>query len=159
MEDKNSQEIEIDNNNKEEETLLQNEPDDYLDLTAYFKVTGAYGRFQVIALIVLALIYTTYDGIAYPVMYYELYPDYFCNPASAGNMYVTCDKDYLYENPDIPYIVNWGSDISLLNWVAPLDLTFKAPFLIGLLGSFYFMGWAISSLFLPRLSDLHGRKY
>lgn len=51
--------------------------------------------------------------------------------------------------------------MSYHNWVDPskLDLTCKEPSIIGLMGSMYFLAWAIFSMITPYLSDRFGRKW
>ena len=56
--------------------------------------------------------------------------------------------------------IDYSNPSNLVNWVDPnkLDLTCQSPFLIGLIGAGYFMGFAISSMFVPALGDKLGRK-
>ena len=58
----------------------------------------------------------------------------------------------------ISYEVDWDNIYSLHNWVEKLDLTCKPGWKIGMLGSAVFIGWFITLLFIPRLSDIYGRK-
>ena len=56
------------------------------------------------------------------------------------------------------YRPNYDLDSSYKNWVEKLDLTCRSSAQVGLLGSSVFAGWVITLLFVPRLSDLYGRK-
>jgi MFS family permease len=56
-------------------------------------------------------------------------------------------------------MVNWRDDESLENWFEQIDLKCSSKAAIGLIGSMQFVGWAIASAILPRLSDIYGRKY
>ena len=56
------------------------------------------------------------------------------------------------------YRPNYDLDDSYHNWVEKLDLTCKPSSQIGLLGSMVFAGWVITLTFVPRVSDLYGRK-
>ena len=47
---------------------------------------------------------------------------------------------------------------SLQNWVDQYDLTCIEHAKIGLLGTMIFLGWMTSSMVVPRLSDIYGRK-
>ena len=47
---------------------------------------------------------------------------------------------------------------SLHNWVEKLDLTCQPGWKIGMIGSAVFIGWFVTLLFVPRLSDVYGRK-
>jgi MFS family permease len=62
--------------------------------------------------------------------------------------------------PKDEWRVNYSSESSFKNWVDPdkLDLTCVSHNKIGLLGSAYFMGFAISSAITPKVSDTLGRK-
>lgn len=57
--------------------------------------------------------------------------------------------------------IDYQSPNSFRNWVDPdkLDLTCTDSSLIGLMGSAYFLGFAISSGIVPRISDIMGRKW
>jgi MFS family permease len=56
--------------------------------------------------------------------------------------------------------INYDSPKSYYNWVDPsmLDLTCVSSNIIGSLGSSFFIGFAISCSFVPRLADKFGRK-
>ena len=49
-------------------------------------------------------------------------------------------------------------DDSYYNWVQQFDLTCASSTKMGMIGSTYFIGWITSLTFLPRISDIHGRK-
>ncbi|CDW90392.1 UNKNOWN [Stylonychia lemnae] len=88
----------------------------------------------------------------------EKNPRYLCYKAD-GTTY-ECQADQTFcKDPSIKYIIDWDYESSLHNWVQSLDLTCESPAKLGLLGSIYFVGWAIAAIFLPRLSDIFGRKY
>ena len=69
-----------------------------------------------------------------------------------------CKREEFCGNPDIKYRIDWDFYSSLHNWVEDLDLVCTAKSVIGLFGSMYFAGWAAGASFIPRLSDLYGRK-
>ena len=48
-------------------------------------------------------------------------PQYFC-PMSA-DIYLECTREDLYDDPDLPYVVNWDSPYSIVNWAERRDLT------------------------------------
>lgn len=56
--------------------------------------------------------------------------------------------------------IRYDGEETFINWVDPdkLDLTCVSHNKIGMLGSAYFMGFAISSAITPKLSDTMGRK-
>lgn len=53
--------------------------------------------------------------------------------------------------------VNYDYYASLHNWVETLSLECTSKTQVGLIGSMFFAGWAISATFLPRLADIYGR--
>ena len=57
--------------------------------------------------------------------------------------------------------IDYSGKESYINWVDPqkLNLICIKPSKIGMLGSAYFVGFAISSAFTPKLSDMYGRKW
>ena len=56
------------------------------------------------------------------------------------------------------YRPNYELDNTYHNWVEKLDLTCRSSSQVGMLGSALFTGWCISLTFIPRLSDLYGRR-
>ena len=74
-----------------------------------------------------------------------------------------CKKEYICENN-----LQFGSEVridydsrdSFHNWVAPdkLNLTCVGSVQQGAMGSFYFLGFAISCGIVPYIADLYGRK-
>ena len=85
----------------------------------------------------------------------ELQPRYLCLKAD-GTEYECKSDDFC--GTDIKYRVDWDYFTSLHNWVEDLDLTCTSKSKIGLIGSVYFFGWTAAAIFVPRLSDLYGRK-
>ena len=61
-----------------------------------------------------------------------------------------------------PNIATWeadpDSDGFLYNWQQRLDLTCVAPWRVSCLGTFYFIGWCCTLLWLPAMADRYGRK-
>ena len=62
-------------------------------------------------------------------------------------------------SPILTYQIDWDNIYSLHNWVEKLDLTCTPGWKIGMLGSAVFVGWVITLLWVPRLSDRYGRKW
>lgn len=54
--------------------------------------------------------------------------------------------------------VNYDYYASLHNWIDTFDLECTPKATIGLIGSIFFAGWAFAATFIPRLSDLYGRR-
>ena len=61
-----------------------------------------------------------------------------------------------------PRIASWSIDEqdekSLNNWTIKLDLTYEKTTTSALIGSAFFIGWALTLLWLPRFGDTFGRK-
>lgn len=55
--------------------------------------------------------------------------------------------------------IDWSDKYSLHNWVEKLDLTCEPGWKIGLIGSMVFVGWVSTLVWLPRISDMYGRKW
>ena len=91
----------------------------------------------------------------FSISFLELKPRYLCYNA-LGKTYECKPEQFC--GRDIKYVVDWEYYASLHNWVEDLDLTCTPKSTIGLIGSIFFAGWAVSATFLPRLSDIHGRK-
>ena len=86
--------------------------------------------------------------------YYEDYDSY---------KWLSCTRTQICENniPHESWRINYNNSDTYVNWVDPkkLDLTCVNEHIISLCGGFYFFGFAISCMFVPRVSDLVGRKY
>ena len=53
---------------------------------------------------------------------------------------------------------NYSDEYSFPNFIEKLGLTCADKKIIGMVGGSYFLGFGISAGFLPRISDLYGRK-
>ena len=78
-------------------------------------------------------------------------------PPSGTNI---CTKEQICAGN--PLIVSWEADPSssntLYNWQQSMDLTCVDSWRISALGTFYFIGWCSTLLWLPAMADRHGRK-
>lgn len=70
----------------------------------------------------------------------------------------TAENICLVPSPIIDYSIDWDNIYSIHNWVEKLDLTCTPGWKVGLLGSMVFVGWVITLIWVPRLSDKYGRK-
>jgi MFS family permease len=100
--------------------------------------------------------FMTGSFLTYAMSLLELYPRYLCKNPETGAEY-ECTPDQ-FCGTKIQYRVDFDYFTSLHNWVEDLDLTCTPKSEIGLIGSMFFAGWAVSATFLPRLADLFGRK-
>ncbi len=100
--------------------------------------------------------------IYFGLTFLELFPKYNC-PDEIPD----CKPIDRCLRPDI-VTIDWDSEKSLHNWVDPLNLECtlyfdnlllgEKTYLIGLLGSIYFVGWLTAAFVVPRLGDILGRK-
>lgn len=104
--------------------------------------------------------------IAQIMMYIELQPDYKCSLTNDFKDEFSCVPRKSKQSGDLPqfcdttlfYKVDWDSESSLDNWYVQQNMECISKARIGLIGSAYFIGWAFAAVFIPRLSDLLGRK-
>jgi MFS family permease len=87
---------------------------------------------------------TALDGSSFSCM-----PDEFCSATGADLSYIP-DYD---ASPDNLY--NWVTKLGLA--CAGGELKLRPDWQIGLIGSVYFGGWALTLLWIPTLSDRYGR--
>ena len=118
---------------------------------------GGFGRFQWLMSIITMGNYIRSAFFYYPLPYMELLPEYTCT--YPDGTVETCKTEDWCGKDDVIAEVNWNADRSLHNWVEQLDLACKSDTAVGLIGSTYFYGILISVTFLPRISDLYGRKW
>ena len=58
----------------------------------------------------------------------------------------------------VSYEIDWGNIYSIHNWVEKLDLVCCPDWKVAMMGSMVFFGWVITLPWMPRLSDMYGRK-
>jgi MFS family permease len=62
----------------------------------------------------------------------------------------------LTQYPSITGLKLWTCNVTIYDHKLNIG---ESKFLIGLMGSSFFLGWVISCIFLPRLADIYGRKW
>ncbi|CDW73598.1 solute carrier family member 5 [Stylonychia lemnae] len=157
-EDRNAT-IDSDRNDTRQQCL-----DDFDNLTrgltleqAYAKIGGfTYFHYWASSLFVWG--FTTGGLFFFALSMLEKTPRYLCFNDDGTTYECQADKTFC-KDQSIKYKIDWDNDSSLHNWVETLDLTCESSAKIGLIGSIYFVGWAVAAIFLPRLSDLFGRKW
>ena len=107
----------------------------------------------------------TGNSLLFSLPFMEAYPDYQCrqfDKVSKSWTWQACSREDICSKniPESFWRIDYSSPNSFVNWVGPdkLDLTCTKKVFIGLIGSSYFIGFAISSVFVPRYADLYGRK-
>ena len=58
----------------------------------------------------------------------------------------------------ISHSIDWDDPSSLHNWVQRLDAICEPRWKLSFTSSAYFLGWSITLLWLPLISDKYGRK-
>ena len=93
--------------------------------------------------------------VIYNLGFLELMPEFECNYPGNSTTFPCKEKNFC--GTDIEYNIVQGED-SLDNWVEKLGLICRPSWQIGLLGSSLFIGWSLTTLWLPKLADTFGRK-
>lgn len=84
--------------------------------------------------------------------------EYFCTYADKPGSFSCKPKDFCDDPNVTSYTPNLALEGNYDNWVTKLDLACAGPSKIGLIASSYFIGWIVTLVFLPRISDLFGRQ-
>ena len=69
-----------------------------------------------------------------------------------------CIADNICSGQVVSYEIDWSNIYSLHNWVEKLDLICCPGWKVALMGSMVFFGWVVTLPWMPRLSDMYGRK-
>lgn len=96
--------------------------------------------------------------IVYGLTILNSYPAYQQLDDNKTWVYVSREEICSQNMPENSWKIDYDNDTSLHNWVDKLDLTCTSKNLIGSIGSSYFIGFAISSVVTPIISDRIGRK-
>jgi MFS family permease len=123
-------------------------------------LTGGFGIFQLFVSLTLYLGFQTGGQIVYGMEFLTVYPEYEC---FIGGEWLPCDRKIEICDAGLPedlWRIDYTADDSYKNWVDPdkLNLTCVPGYMIGLMGSFYFLGFAISAGITPTIGDRYGRK-
>ena len=157
--------------NNEESNLLKKYDAEYL-----IEKSGGWGRMQLICFIFTIIAYQGPNYYAYCLAYLELVPRLLCG-VEGGELHECGKYSFAYENQtyflgeeeyrselcdgnkirsDIYFEVDYNDSESYHNWMTDEQLYCKSKFMIGLFGSLFFLGFAISGLML-KFSDTVGR--
>ena len=126
---------------------------------------GGYGRYQFYVAITLILAFMTGGYIFYGLVFLYAPPEYECRKMVDGvETWEVCTQKEIIQKEictkNTEWRINFDADDSYHNWVDPakLDLVCVSDKITGLMGSAYFLGFAISSGIAPPISDKLGRK-
>lgn len=65
-----------------------------------------------------------------------------------GNLLEKCNNEIICKTEGITYDIDWSSSLSLHNWMEEMDMICWPNYQIGMFGTMYFMGFAISGVLL-----------
>lgn len=79
-------------------------------------------------------------------------------------LYENCENDYVCETLESKqegylWYVDYENSLSLFNWIKRLNMHCSDPYLIGLFGSYEFIGTAMACLIFPPIADTYGRRF
>ena len=84
--------------------------------------------------------------------------EYYCTYESNPGKEVICKPEEFCKDPTVlTYHPNMELHDSYINWISHYNLTCIDGAHIGLIGSCFFIGWILTLMFVPRLSDINGR--
>lgn len=119
---------------------------------------GSFGKYQWIVYGVIVLAQNTNGWLLYGLSYLILYPKFDCTYPDGSSISRTspdyksmCNPSYfcVAEN-NVGYDVDWEDSTSLYNLTYKFNLNCASKFIISSLGMFFFSGFAVGSLFIPR---------
>ena len=95
--------------------------------------------------------------LANNLAYFELLPQFVCTNSDGSTF--ECEREEFCSGK-YEVAVDWTDPKSLINWASQdsLNLNCVPKEKIGLMGTMVFFGWMVGAIFIPRLSDVYGRK-
>lgn len=121
------------------------------------------GRFQHTLIVLHFIMYIANSFIIYNFAFFQMQPQYQClhddNVISNNPNWHKCDINEVCDgNSTITsWKIDWDNSRSLHNWVTNLNMHCSDNIILGYFGSLYFLGFLISSIIFPPLSDKVGR--
>ena len=132
---------------------------EFYTLDKMIERTGGFGRIQLLILLCMLIACIPTEFYAKGLPFLEQFPEYTCT-TKYGREYKWTENE-IWRNgiprKDLDWRINWDSVKTINNWVEEMDLICKPKYLIGIFGSTYMIGLALSGIFL-KLSDNFGRK-
>ena len=117
--------------------------------------SGGFGRLQLFTTAVLLLAFVSNSFVIYGVEFLEVYPAY---ETFKNGTWQPIEREQICAESMAEWRIDYSSDKTFRNWVQKLNLTCESKEIIGLIGSSYFLGMAVSSVLFPRLADIIGPK-
>jgi len=121
-----------------------------------FEAVGSQGKYQkIIALLVILVTpLTLLLSSAFPFLTKK--PNFLCKEKDSIEVFHMCEEKYLCKNDFFEYKKN--PSLSLNNWSYDYDLYCEKSYLSPFIGTTFFCGGIIGSIFLSPIPDKHGRK-
>lgn len=119
---------------------------------------GGFGKMQWIIMLAAIILYQGIGSVVYNLAYLELVPYIKCKYYGEDH-FVKCknERDICHKGKVEEWYVDYEEEESFHNWMTDQNLYCEDSFLIGLFGSVYFLGFALSG-FILKQSDTYGRK-
>ena len=120
---------------------------------------GGYGKAQLLG----SIGYNAYHGAVMMILlslgFLEKVPkEYVCTYESDPGKEVICKPEEFCKDPTVlSFHPNMELHDSYINWISHYNLTCIDGAHIGMIGSCFFIGWILTLMFIPRLSDTNGR--
>jgi len=136
---------------------------DVISFDRTLRYVGGFGLFQVGATAILIANMVSSSHLIYGLTFLTKNPSYECMDSTTME-YSTCSKQFICGSQltgnDVVWRIDYTKEESFFNWVDPskLDLTCESGNNIGMIGSAAYLGFAISSAVMPKMSDKYGRK-
>ena len=128
------------------------------DFEKAITAAGGFGRIQIYWLIIWFASISGANFFTFTLSYLELMPKF--QWLEQGNFVSWDSKDIcngeIIKSQD-QWRIDWSDSESLHNWMTDMELYWTSNFEIGLIGSLFFLGFAICGV-LVKLLDNYGRK-
>ena len=116
------------------------------------------GRFHCITGFIISIGMISTSFWLYALGFFLQVPDYLCT--FDDGKFDSCTQQQICEEDSIivNWEIDWTSERSFNNWVEKFDLTCAPDWKIALPGVMFFVGLTLTTVWLPPLSDIYGRK-
>ena len=123
-----------------------------------FDDLGGCGLFQIFIYFAIAFGMSSPSWFIYEVGFLTQEPETYTCTFDDGTV-GSCTKEDICDGDDVAsYAFNPNAEKYLDNWQERLDLTCSKEWVIGMIGGSLFIGWCITLLWLPAISDNYGRR-
>ena len=123
------------------------------------KKSGGYSWLALRATSILIPAKVSGDLIVNIAAFYQLIPQYHCTNGEGGDWYECTPEAFCGEDSQvIEYREDTEHPESFNNWIQQLNMQCYDKSAFSLLGTMIFSGWVVAAFFVPRISDLYGRK-